>query len=324
MIKFTPEQIKRFPVAHLSYSAIRCWMTDRQKFFKNYIRLEFEDFSSPAMVEGKAYHKALEYFWNGVKTSSAPIGVLLHDSFPDMLNIANDHIVDAVEKGNVDFGKTGSVEKSMKTVETALGFYRDELPEYHPIAVEAKIKAECADLNGEILPVMLKSVHDLVSEGETFDLVDHKLVTSFEDENAEIGSPVFEIQAGCSFFTALAQFGKKPDRMIFDQLKKSKNKDGSPQRKPYIIEFFDTNGNPHRCLPLFLELYRRVVMELAGLPLIDNETNTMRFLPNPFGMFGIEESWLDFCREVLTPGAMAIDIQALKQKAETVEALDIE
>ena len=41
------------------------------------------------------------------------------------------------------------------------------------------------------------------------------------------------------------------------------------------------------CLARFLEVYRRVVMELAGLPLVD-EAGTMRFIPNPFDMMGGE------------------------------------
>lgn len=320
MIKFTPEQIANFPVAHLSFSAIRCYMSDRQLFFKRYIRFEFEDFTSPSMLEGKAYHKALESIWNHVKS-----GGVLDDKYWKFVNdIAHQYIVTVAEAGNVDFGKTGSTDKSIKVVEQVLRFYRAELPQYVPVHVESKVTTECADLNGEILPIPLKIVYDLVANPDlsALEIVDHKLVTTYKDEDE--GSAAFELQAGSSFFTAWAQFGRQPCRMVFDQLKKSKNSDGTPQRHPYIINFFDDNGNPHPCLVRFLEVYRRVVMELAGLPLID-EAGTMRFIPNPFDMMSGEESWLDFCKEVEDGSPVTAEqIQLLKAKTDEVEALFID
>lgn len=319
MIKFTPEQIANFPVSHLSFSAIRCYMADRQLFFKRYIRFEFEDFTSPSMLEGKAYHKALESLWNMVKGG----GEIGEEHWRFINDVAHQYIVTVAENGNVDFGKTGSTDKSLKVVEQALKFYQNELPEYKPVHIEAKITTECADLNGEILPIPLKIVYDLVGETEAnLEIVDHKLVTTYQDEDK--GSAAFELQAGSSFFTAWAKFGRQPSRMIFDQVKKSKNSDGSPQRKPYIINYFDTNGNPHPCLGRFLEVYRRVVMELAGLPLVD-EAGTMRFIPNPFDMMGGEESWKDFCKEVEDGSPVTAEqIQLLKAKTVEVEALFID
>jgi len=319
MIKFTPEQIANFHVAHLSFSAIRCYMADRQLFFKRYIRLEFEDFTSPSMLEGKAYHKALESIWNIKKGG----GELADEHWQFVNDIAHEYIVKTAETVNVDFGKTGSPDKSLKVVEQALKFYRAEFPEYMPLHIESKITTECADLNGEILPVPLKIVYDLVTEREgALEIVDHKLVTTYQNEDE--GSAAFELQAGSSFFIAWAKFGRQPARMIFDQVKKSKNSDGTVQRQPYIIEFFDANGNPHPCLDRFIEIYRRVVMELAGLPLVD-EAGTMRFIPNPFDMMSGEESWKDFCTEV-SAGAPVTreEIQALKAKADQVEALLID
>ena len=319
MIKFTPEQIANFPVSHLSFSAIRCYMADRQLFFKRYIRLEFEDFTSPSMLEGKAYHKALESIWNHVKQG----GVVDDQYWHFVNNIALETIVIASEKGYVDFGKTGSVDKSIKTVEQALRFYRAEFPQYYPLHVEAKVTTDCCDLNAEMLPVPLKIVYDLVGVYDNgLQIVDHKLVTTYHEESE--GSAAFELQAGASFFTAWAKFGQKPARMIFDQVKKSKNSDGSPQRKPYIIEFFDGNRAPHPCLLRFLEIYRRVVMELGGLPLVD-EAGTMRFIPNPFDMLGGDESWNDFCKEVEGGSPVTAEqIQALKLKSDEVEALLID
>lgn len=65
-----------------------------------------------------------------------------------------------------------------------------------------------------------------------------------------------------------------------------------PQVVPYVIEY------DQAMLERFLELSRRIVKELSGQPLIDENTGIIQFLPNPYAAFGAEESWLDFSEEV--------------------------
>ena len=81
--------------------------------------------------------------------------------------------------------------------------------------------------------------------------------------------------------------------MIFDQIKKTKNRDGSPQITQYVIEYTPT------LLNAFIEIYRRVVTQLSGQPVID-EQGYVKFIPNPFSMFDGEASWLDFKEEIET------------------------
>ncbi len=88
------------------------------------------------------------------------------------------------------------------------------------------------------------------------------------------------------------KYGENPARARFYEIKKSKNRDGSPQINVIDIEFTPILINR------VLELYRRVVAELAGRPLIDPETDTVRFIPNFDAQFGAKESWDDFCYEV--------------------------
>lgn len=318
MIKFTPEQIKDFPVAHLSFSAIRCYMTDRQLFYKKHIRLEFSDASTPSMVEGKAYHKALETLWGKIKYSNQL--ELSEQDWNEVVAVGLNHVLTEGESGKVNFGKTGSVSKSAKVVEQALKFYRDELPFYAPGGIECKIKTECFDFNGEILPIELKIVYDLTSEmGDDIKIIDHKLVTTYTEQD-DINA-AYELQAAASFFTYWAKFGKQPTSMIFDQLKKSKNADKSPQLKKYEIKFKLQDGSYHPCLYRFLEIYKRVVSELAGLPLRDEDGN-MKFIPNPFDMLNGEESWEDFCEEVEKGAYQVMPVlDKLKEQAEEIDAL---
>ena len=65
-----------------------------------------------------------------------------------------------------------------------------------------------------------------------------------------------------------------------------------PQIVPYIVEYNS------ELLETFLELYRRIVKELAWMPLIDQETWIVQFLPNPYAQFGGDEAREDFKEEV--------------------------
>jgi hypothetical protein len=279
-------------ISHLSHSSIRDYLTDRQKFYKKWIRREFDEQSGPALAEGSAYHLALEFIWE-MKKSLTPLTEEIWNSARER---AMQHIIQEDEKRKIDYGKTGSLSNSIALVDKALGFYRQEMPEYVPVAIEQAITAAWEDFSGEKMPIKLKSKSDLICQsGEEIDIVDHKLVTIFHKETEP--APAFELQAAANFFTVYNFYEKMPRRMIFDQLKKSKNKDGSPQRKQFIINFFDENGEPNRCLYRFIEIFKRVSAELIFL-LSTSENSTPKFLPNPFMQYGWEESWNDFCREV--------------------------
>ena len=134
-------------------------------------------------------------------------------------------------------------------------------------------------------------------------------------------APAFEMQAAVYWFLIRKEFGVNPKKMIFDQIKKTKCRDGSPQIVPYVVEYTP------KLLLRFLEIYCRVVRELAGQPLIDEETGIVQFLPNPFAMFGWEESWQDFCEEVDTERKWTVGeiklIQQNRYSDKGVEALDI-
>ena len=54
------------PIRHLSVSAIRNFLTNEQDFFKKYVRLEFDNSTSPALMVGKSVHAALESFYNEI------------------------------------------------------------------------------------------------------------------------------------------------------------------------------------------------------------------------------------------------------------------
>lgn len=416
-----PHQIANFPVNYFSPSSIRAYLDNRQSFFKRYIRLEFNDSTWPAAVEWSLFHAIVEDYWNAQKE--------WYEEDFDALFEKNFQQFEIDWKRNaVNRWKTGSKEKSIAVVKQAVEFYKAELPKFQKIEwTEIKFISDFEDLDGNSMPIPLKGFVDMiVSEDGNFDLEDHKLVTNIVETWTPC--PKFEIQAASYWFTVRKELGINPRRMIFRQIKKSKNtfdwsieeleaifetnwieffevsektqiieiakanwfsdftfpavkkevselsaaeikqiltdawidfkkslkkeelidvcysaeifiievpektvwiealktkeikqiltdaqipfeivskKDQmvqfwiskwmielKPQIVPYIVEYNS------ELLETFLELYRRIVKELAWMPLIDQETWIVQFLPNPYAQFGGDEAREDFKEEV--------------------------
>jgi hypothetical protein len=118
---------------------------------------------------------------------------------------------------------------------------------------------------------------------------DWKTVTYFSDPSEVFA---YELQSAAFWLQVRMKYGENPTKAKFYEIKKSANREGGSQIQVIEIDFTP------QMIERFLELYRRICLELAGLPLIDEESGTIRFLPNPFAQFGAAESWMDFCDEV--------------------------
>lgn len=372
--------LEAFPVRHLSYSAIRQYLTDRQTFFKRYIRLEFNNETSPSMLQGDIFHRTIDAFYRSKKQptefgweaeATAIAGQVFSEEIRDEERVndiaermriwcdrngvrmeagtdVRETVEDEaqlreweqlrVEMGEQDnlravkWGKTSSPETVIANILRAVGFYRDAFPfpTGETVSSEERFISEFEDLEGNAMPIPLKVITDRIMKNDAgeFFIVDDKLVSKFSDQEGPYAP--YEIQAAACFFGIRKAFAINPAYMIFRETKVSLNtcaftKDelkgilsaigvqfdpkalreellqqakasgaipNEPQVRDHLIRFDDG------MLRRFLELYKRIVLELSGAPLIDPETGTMRFLPNPFAPFGAEESWKDFCEEV--------------------------
>lgn len=311
----TKSQVANFPVRHISMSALRTYLTDRQAFFRRYVRLEFDERETPALLEGKAFHAIVEEYWK------ARMEKIKEFDWGKAIEAGIQSINESDIAGRVDWGKTGSFDKSAKTVWQAVQFYRDALPAYKEVvAVEKEFLSDFEDLDGNKMPVPLKGFCDLiVKDKKDFVIVDHKLVTAVKQQDEP--APAFELQAAVYWFLTRKEYGVNPKRMIFDQIKKTKSQSGDPQIVPYVVEYTP------QILIRFLEIYERVIRELAGQPLIDEQTGILKFLPNPFATFGWEEAWQDFCEELELGKAWTLPeirlLQDNRYSTAGAEALDI-
>lgn len=263
----------QIPIDHISYSAMRLFCSDQLMFFKEYVLKIRDRKSSPAMVVGKSAHKALDIYY---KTKDFEKGVS-----------AGLSEMEKTPDSAIDYGKTGNRGDMITDYTKALQFYRDEEPDFGKvIATEDSVTTDQGF--SELLPLPIKTIIDVVSEqNNLFILRDYKFVTQFEDPNEEV--PEFIIQSMFNFIGAKAKYKRAPDRMDFYQIKKTKNKDGSPQVVPYIIDF----AKHPEYQSYFTRLYTDVVITIAN--------PAHRYLPNFGDMMNGKEAWKEYSTSTVDP-----------------------
>lgn len=245
-----------------------------------------------------------------------------------------DEEVQEAKKRYIEWWKTQNPATAILDVETLIKNYFDNLPNYKNVLYsEIKETIEIFDLDGEVLPLPLKWILDLIIRDDEGNIciVDHKRVGSFTDITKWKAS--YELQAGAYFFIAWAITGERPKKMIFDEVLKWEAKvicKEDPSRKLLqadLKELADANGIKYeknvKNAELITKLLDAGVLEytktlkpiiidfdenpevitafLAIYKIILNRLAIMtitdlpfEFLPNPFSDFSGEESWQDF------------------------------
>jgi len=255
------------PIEHLSYSSMKLFCANQQQFFKNYILGQWDYKSSMVATVGKAFHKAAEiYYKQGNWDQAIDAGL---------------EFINKIKDEDVDWGKTGSREQLIKDFHAAISFYQVEEPTLGKvIGVELNTVTDHG-FDGEQLPVPVKAISDLVTEEEKgIVITDHKVVASFSDKEEE--QPDYTMQAMFNYLTVQAKFGKAPYSMIFREIKKTQNRDGSSQIDEYEIVF---DKHPEYRL-YFFSLYTDVIVTLAD--------ENHRYLPNFGDMYSGKEAWVDY------------------------------
>lgn len=237
-------------------------------WYKRYVEEIYDTPRAPASIVGSAGHKALEHFYSG-----APKDVAIALGLEYMRNIADFEI---------DFGKKKKIRakkekrKAMEQEYTrAISYYLERPPKHKVLGVEVR-----GVVSVEGLPLPIKAVSDLVVaspvEKGAVDIVDHKFVASFSKGGAT--KSLFIIQAIFNYYTVREMFGKPVRRFVVYECKKTKNADGSPQMKRYVIDFAAAKED----FKLFHRLLKDASAEIARERL---------YLPNPSDMFEGDNSF---------------------------------
>jgi len=223
---------------------------------------------------GSAVHKALEMFYRG-------------EPIPSATGEGQKYIA-SVPDAQIDYGKTGSRENIIKDYTQALNFYFEERPKIGEVlGVEQSIVTPIA-FDGVDQPIPIKAKIDLITRDTQGRLVirDHKTCTSFTDTTEE--SPERILQAVFYRLAVARQYGEEPYAMVFDEVKISRNKDGSPQRQEYTILL---NEHPDY-LTFFFALYDACTREVMR--------EDHPYLPNLASMFTGKRSFEGYRARLLS------------------------
>lgn len=259
---------KKLPIKHWSHSSLMAFLRNPLAWYKRYVEKIYDTPASPASVIGRAGHVALEQFYKGaLKDEAVGRGLAYLRAIPDF---------------EIDFGRAKTTREKKKKragmeeeYRRAVSFYLERPPRHDVLGVEV---VGTTDIPG--LPLPVKAVSDLVvvskAEEGAVDIVDHKFVASFSKGGAR--KTLFVIQALFNYYTVQESFGKPVRRFIVYECKKTKNTDGSPQLRRYLIDFRDHQEE----FAVFHRLLRDATAEISR-PRV--------FLPNPSDMFEGEDSF---------------------------------
>lgn len=263
--------LEQLPIEHLSYSALKLFVSNPWQFKKNYILGLWDYKSSPSAIVGKATHKALEVYYTGGDIKMA-LGKGLE-------------YIEGVKDKDVEWGKTGTREKIIKRFHDAINAYINEAPDVGKvIATEKKITCDFKH-DGVIFPLPIKAVTDLVTQKDGLRLWDYKVVMYHTDKEQE--QPDYIMQAIFNYFTIKHSLKETPKSMTFVEIKPSKSRDGSPQLQYYEIVY---DKHPEY-FTYFTQLYSNAIIELSN--------PNKKFLPNFGHIFSGKESWADFTAEIM-------------------------
>lgn len=264
------------PIEHLSYSSMSKFCSNRAMFKKLYILNQWQDEkSSIVMVIGTAVHVAIQAFLDGVTPEKAVEKALAHiESLPD---------------SKINFGKTGSREEINKYTAVTFNFFLAEVGKLNlgeVLATEKSVTADFILSDGSKAPLPIKAVTDAVTrQDDGIHLWDWKTVVGYSDPEDE--QPQFVLQAMFNYLTIERSLGEKPVAMHFVEIKKTKNRDGSPQLEVYTIEY----AKHPEYIGYFERMYSGVVYELVN--------PNIQFLPNFSDQMSGKQAWKDFTSELM-------------------------
>lgn len=258
------------PIKHWSHSSLTAYLRNPLAWYKRYVENVRDTPSSPSSIVGRAGHIALQHFYGGIEKEGA-------------IDLGLEHLRSYMDT-EINFGvaktKTAKRAKRRKMEAEylqAIGFYLAKPPKHDVLAIEHMAIAPMPAIG-----LSLKAISDLVvkskSERGAIDIVDHKFVQSFSKEKA--AKTLFIIQAIFNYYTVKFSFPDQPiRRFIVHECKVSKNADGSPQMRRYVIKYDECQAE----FALFHRLLRDATKDLALREV---------FLPNPSDLYEGEQSVL--------------------------------
>lgn len=290
--------IGQYLIEHWSKSSLVAFLSNRLAWKKRYVLKIYNSKTSPSALLGQMAHKALEEFFNGMDEEYAIAEGLKY--------------IDKYMGAEINYGKTGSREKTMTDYARAVKYYFEEMPNYYEkgTVMGAEIKHTCfiTGPNGEKYAIPAKAHVDLVwrsNKTKYLEIHDAKFTTAYTDQAERNWGYI--IQAMFNYFIVLDKFGEAPSKMIFKECKISQNKNGDPQVQDYEIVFAE---HPEY-FDIFYKLYNDCTKEIMKADIA--------FLPNPNDMFDGEDAMEVYAQDLLSIDLSDIEVTHKTKVAEIRE-----
>lgn len=261
-------QTRGAPILHWSHSSLMAFLRNPLAWYKRYVENIRDTPSNPSSVIGRAAHTALQHFYGGLgKDAAMDLGLAYLRDVPDF---------------EINFGKARSRKDKKRKRELmerdylqAVSFYLEKAPRHEVLGVEVVATAQV-----EGLPLPIKAISDLVvvsrAQKGAVDIVDHKFVDAFSKQKNQ--KTLFIMQALFNYYTVMHAYKMPVRRFLVYECKKSRNIDGSPQLRRYVIDFSKITHE--------FEVFHRLLNDAT-----EEISRPRRYLPNPSDMFEGENSF---------------------------------
>lgn len=249
-------------LSHLSYSAITLFLHNPSGFRKKYLLGIKEQKTTPAALVGTAFHKFLEVFY---KTSNLEAAKLTASQ-------------QLKEVQDVDWGKTGSIEKAERDLERLIAAWqKDFVLDGKILFIEERFEER---LKGIKIP-FLGFTDMVVERAEGIVILDWKTKSSFD----ECLTPMHKLQGFIYRWLLEKRLKKKVVACEFVQFKGSENKDGGSQVRVLRLDFATSSAEELAAKHLIKQCIKLITKKSAI------------FLPNLRDEYEGETEWQRYVNE---------------------------
>lgn len=279
-----PSEPGNFPVKHYSPSSMIRFSTNPIMFKVMDINGDrFDTTTSISAIIGRAFHKAMEVYYGG--SDEMPV-TCEAEAIEFGLKVGS-YFLDNYEEGFIEY--TDNIPNKAKAMEVfafAFNNYIQFMPYNNGdelVSCEEKLEEfinvewRGVTLN---LPVKLKGFTDkIVRRDSKLKITDYKVVSAFSDPEKIDGPKI--IAAIAYFLLVYAKYGEEPYSMIFEEVKRTKNRDGGPQVREYEIVYAENE----LFFDFFFRFYEDMTRALNG---------EMVFMPNLNAFYDNEVSIVSY------------------------------
>lgn len=270
-----------FPLAHYSYSTFIKALTNPILFKINYINGDrIDSLQNISGVIGQSFHTGLEAYYTAIENGE-------NDPIKIALEVASDHM-DAYQEGFIEYSE--SVKNKQKATENLIyaltSYFTDKKARKEKLVACERMIEQDIDIEWRgqklTMPVRLKGYIDKIVRDEKgrLKIIDYKTCRSFSDPEKIDGAKI--IQAVQYYFLVYAEFGEAPHSIRYEEVKMTKNRDGSPQIREYEMVFEQNEMYFDFYLRVYQDVTRWIMGESVFMPNVysffDNEVSIMAYI----------------------------------------------